>query len=110
MFSFNYVYADIISIDKKTGKFIEHRTSNTSNTLIQEAVNMGYKAEDVELRIITPNEWLEIKENQIDKPARERKKAKEDEIKAKELEIKRKLNLTDKEFEDLKEVLKYQSD
>ena len=63
-----------ICIVKATGKLIEYQGSADAGTLISNAVNGGYVANEIEERVVTPDEWAIIKEDQIDKPAKEKKK------------------------------------
>ena len=98
-------YADRVCLEKSTGKLIEYQSGDAPlGTLIQNALNSGYT--DVEEKYVTEEEWQVIKEEQIDKPAREKAKEKEVERKQKENKIKQKLNLSDDDFNDLKEAVK----
>lgn len=103
---FSYCYGDMICIEKNTGKLIEYQSNATEGTLIQNAVNSGYDINDIEERNITYNEWKIIKEEQIDKPAREAKSQEKQDKKQKEQKIKQKLSLSDQEFIDLKDALR----
>lgn len=99
-------YADRICLEKSTGKLIEYQSGDAPlGTLIKNAESSGYKKEDVEEKYITQEEWKVIREEQIDKPAKEKEKQKEIERKQKEISIKQKLNLSDKDFQDLREAL-----
>lgn len=100
------IYAERVSFEKSTGKLIEYQSDDAPlGTLTQNAINSGYKKEDIEEKYITKEEWQIIKEEQIEKPAKEKAKQKEQARKEKENTIKQKLGLTDKDFKDLKEAL-----
>ena len=100
-------YADRVCLEKSTDKLIEYQSGDAPlGTLTENAVNAGYKKEDVEEKYITSEEWKIIKEEQIDKPAQGKAKQKETERKQKETEVKQILNLTDEQFQKLKEALK----
>lgn len=102
---FGYCYADMVCIEKSTGKLIEYQSSATKGTLTENAINQGYKKKDIEEREVSQQEWLIIKEEKIDKPAKEKEKEKEQKQKEKEILIKQKLSLTDNDFANLKEAL-----
>ena len=100
-------YADRVCLEKTTGKLIEYQSGDAPlGTLVQNAVNVGYKKEDIEERYVNKEEWQIIKEEKIDKPAREKAKQEELKRKQKEQTVKQKLNLSDADFQDLKEALK----
>lgn len=104
---FSFCYADRVCIEKSTGKLIEYQSGDAQlETLTNNAISAGYKKEDVEEKYVTKKEWSKIKEEQLDKPAREKQEKKEQERKQKEDKIKTKLGLSDKDFNDLKEALK----
>ena len=46
--------------EKSTGKILEMQSYATEGTLVQNAVNAGYVAEDVEEKIITNAEWATL--------------------------------------------------
>jgi hypothetical protein len=46
-----------ICTDKSTGEILEMQSSATEGTLIQNAVNAGHVAEDVEEKVITVEQW-----------------------------------------------------
>lgn len=95
-----------VAIEKSTGKLIEAQQYYAPlGTLTQNAVNAGYKKEDVEEKYVTAEEWGKIKYEQIIKPAQEQKKAQEEVKKQQQEIIRNKLNLTEQEFENLKELL-----
>lgn len=99
-------YADRVCIEKSTGKLIEYQSGNALlGTLTKNAENLGYKKEDVEEKYVTKEEWQVIEETQIKIPARKITEKKEAEKKLKEEKIKQKLNLTDEDFNNLKEAL-----
>ena len=103
----SFSYADRVCLNKTTGKLIEYQSGDALlGILTQNAVNSGYKSEDVEEKYITKEEWLVIKEEQIDRPAREEKIRKEQERKEKEERVKIKLNLSNNDFKDLKDALR----
>jgi len=49
-----------ICTQKSTGRFLEMQSDATEGTLIQNAVNAGFNAEDLEEKIITAEEFKEI--------------------------------------------------
>ena len=51
-----------VCIDKKTGKLIGSSGGAHLETLLQNAINSGYKAEDVETKIIDDVEFAELVE------------------------------------------------
>ena len=100
-------YADRVCLEKSTGKLVEYQSGDAPlGILVKNAINAGYKKEDVEEKYITKEEWKIIREEQIDKPARDKAKEKELERKQKEQAIKQKLNLSEQDWQDLKEALK----
>jgi ATP-dependent exoDNAse (exonuclease V) alpha subunit len=46
--------------EKSTGKILEMQSDATEGTLIQNAVNAGYVAADVEEKVITNAEWATL--------------------------------------------------
>ncbi len=100
-------FADRVCLEKSTGKLIEYQSGDAPlGTLTQNAINAGYKASDVIEKYVTPAEWQQIKQTQIDKPAQDLAKQKELERQMKEQLIKEKLKLNDEDFKNLKEALK----
>ena len=100
-------YADRVCLEKSTGKLIEYQSGDAPlGTLTQNAINAGYKKEDVVEKYVTQEEWKTIKEQWIDKPAQDLAKQKELERQAKEQAIKTKLNLSEADWQNLKEALK----
>lgn len=100
-------YADRICIEKTTGKLIEYQSGDAPlGTLKQNAVNAGYNENAVEEKYVAQSEWWSIREEQIDRPARE--KAAQEELlrQQKEQEIQAVLGLTNIDFQKLKDVLK----
>jgi len=63
-----------VSIVKATGKLIEMQSGGTTethlNTLTQNAINAGYKAEDIEVKFISDAEWAVIQAD-LNKPTAE---------------------------------------
>ena len=103
---FGYCYADMVILEKATGRLIEYQSADGNlDTMLKNANNMGYAESEVEITYISKAEWEVIREEQIDKPARERKEQIARERKQKAEIIKQKLNLTDKDLQDLKEAL-----
>jgi hypothetical protein len=49
-----------ICTEKSTGKILEMQSYATEGTLVQNAVNAGYVAEDVEEKVITNAEWATL--------------------------------------------------
>ena len=99
-------YADRVCIEKSTGKLIEYQSGNAElGTLTKNAESSGYKKEDVEEKYITADEWQAIKKEQIDEPVKKEAEKKEKERKKKEDKIKQVMNLTDSDWQDLKEAL-----
>jgi hypothetical protein len=49
-----------ICTQKSTGRFLEMQSDATEGTLIQNAVNAGFDAQDLEEKIITEEEFKEI--------------------------------------------------
>ena len=49
-----------ICTQKSTGRFLEMQSDATEGTLIKNAVNAGFNAEDLEEKIITEEEFKEI--------------------------------------------------
>lgn len=101
------VYADRICIEKDTGKIIEYQSEDAKRgTLIKNAINVGYDEEEVYERYITTQEYIELFYEQVTKPKKEKEDKEEVATKQKETELKNKLKLSDKEWEDLKNILK----
>ena len=104
-----YCYADRVCLEKSTGKLIEYQSGGSTqidlDVMVQNAVNGGYKKENVETKFVTPEIWKEIEYEQIIKPAQVLAKQKEMERQAKKETIKTKLKLTDEDFKNLKEAL-----
>lgn len=70
---FSVCYADRVCIEKETGKLIEYQSGNASlGILTQNAINAGYKEKDVEEKYVTPEEWAQIRFEQIEKPAKDK--------------------------------------
>ncbi len=74
-------YADRICIEKLTGKLIEYQSGGSTqkdlDVMVQNAVNCGYKKEDIEVKFITLQQWEIIRQEQITKPAQDLAKQKE---------------------------------
>jgi len=99
-------YADRVCLEKSTEKLIEYQSGDAPlGTLTQNAINGGYKKEDVEEKYVTQAEWEVIKHNWITKPAQEKVKQKEEIRKQKEVLVKQKFNLTDDDLNNLREVI-----
>lgn len=101
-------YADRVCIEKATGKLIEMQSGNAPlGTLTKNAVNAGYDVNDVEEKYVNDAEWAAIKDTWITQPAKVKAAEKEAARKITESDIRQKLNLSEKEFKDLKEALSY---
>ena len=99
--------ADRICIQKSTGKVIEYQSGNSRlGTLTENALNAGYNMNDIEEKEISPEEWKRIREEKIDKPAKEVMNQKKEALKIKAEAIKIKLKLTDQEWTDLIEIIR----
>ncbi len=59
-----------ICFEKSTGKFIEMQSHATEGTLIKNALNAGFKKDDIEEKLITPEEW-EAYETELRRPTPE---------------------------------------
>jgi hypothetical protein len=94
-----------VSLYIPTGKLIEMSSSSHYNTLLINAVGSGYSAGDVEIKDVTPAEW-EIIKYEDEAPVREQQAQKETIRQDKEQAVKSKLGLNDKDWSDLKEVLR----
>ena len=102
-------YADRVLLEKSTGKLIEYQSDAREGTLlknIQDNPQYGYTTDQVEEKEVTEAEWASLKKKWIDDPSEVERKAKESVKKQKETQIKQKLNLTDAEFEALKEAVR----
>lgn len=105
-------FADTIVIEKETGKLLEYQSNGKSEVMINNVLGYEYpegkkyKREDIEAKIITPEQWKQIKYEQIELPAKAEQEAKEIEKQAKADIIKKKLKLSDEEWEDFKKALK----
>ena len=53
-----------ICVVKATGKVVEMQSDATEGTLISNQVNVGYLASDIEERIVTEAEYLQLIEDQ----------------------------------------------
>lgn len=49
-----------VCLEKTTGKLIEMQSDATEGTLIQNAMNAGYSAVDIEVKEVTEAEWQAI--------------------------------------------------
>lgn len=97
------VYADRVCIRKSDGFPIEYQTGNAPlGTLENNAMNAGYSAGEIEEKYISAGAYANLQENMIDKPLREAKKSRGKILTNK---IKAKLNLSDDDLRDLKELL-----
>ena len=106
-FNVNSSFADRVCIEKGTGKLIEYQSGDAPlGTLAQNAVNVGYTIDTIIEKYITPEEWKSIKKQWIDDPAEKEKQNREKIRKQKEDKIKTKLNLSENEWNDLKDALK----
>ncbi len=95
-----------VCLEKSTGKLIEFQTGNAAHgTLIQNAVNSRYDANNIEEKIVTDQEWALIKDKWIDQPVRDEEAQKEADKLNKKNKIKQKLGLNDNDFNDLKGAL-----
>lgn len=105
----SFCYADRVCLEKNTGELIEYQSGGSIqedlDIMVQNAINAGYKEEDIEAKFVTEEEWQIIKKQWLDDPIKEEIKQKELKRKEKEQAIKLKLNLSDKDFADLKEAL-----
>lgn len=103
----NFCYADRVILLDKNGKHI--MTSPYSDKSIEamkkDAKSSGFNLNEVTIKRITEEEWKVIKEEQIDRPIREQAEQKKIIRLQKETEIKQKLNLSDNDFNNLKEAL-----
>lgn len=98
-------YADRVCLDKN-GKLIEYQSGDAPlGALKQNAVNAGYKADEVTEKYVTRDEWLNIKKEQLDDPIKQKKDEEKIAKDQKASKLKQKLNLTDKDWEDLKDAL-----
>ena len=59
-----------ICIEKVSGNLIEMQSDATEGTLIRNALNAGYKEDEVEERLVTPEGWA-IYETELRKPTPE---------------------------------------
>jgi hypothetical protein len=74
----NNLFADRVCLEKTTGKLIEYQSGDAPlGTLIQNAVNAGYKKEDIEEKYINQQEWSVIKEKWINEPAKKEREEKQ---------------------------------
>ena len=65
------VEAARVCVEKATGKLLEYQSAATPGTLLRNAMAAGLDVSTVEERDVTPQEWAMLKEEQLDKPARE---------------------------------------
>ena len=100
------VLADQVCFQRSTGTLLEYQSHARAGTCTANAVNGGLATSDVEEREVTRAEWREIREDQIDAPARAERQQRERDRQAKESAIRQKLGLTQQEFDDLKDALR----
>ena len=99
-------FADRVCLEKSTGKLIEMQSGNAPlGTLTQNAVNAGYKAEDVVEKYVNATEWEAIKKQWIDDPAKKITQDRANATAIKAADIMAKLKLTAEDLAALKEVL-----
>ena len=98
------VWADRICVRNSDGKIIEYQSQATAGTLIRNAKAAGYNDTQVTERVVTTEEYAALKFTQ-DAPQRDAKAAKVQKQKDQAEQIRGKLNLSAKEFDDLKEAL-----
>lgn len=96
-----------VCVERDSGKLVEFQSGDAPlGTLRKNAITGGYNAMDIEESYVTRNQWLLIKDKWINKPNKEIADIKENERKVKEDKIKTKLNLSEQDFQDLKDALK----
>lgn len=95
-----------VCTEKGTGKLIEYQSDATEGTLISNAVNAGYKANTVEEKEVTDEEWAALRETHITGPARQHRMDDVNERTRKREAIRARLGLTDDEMQDLMDVTK----
>jgi len=100
------VLADQVCFQRSTGTLLEYQSHARAGTCTANAVNGGLATSDVEEREVTRAEWQEIREAQIDAPARAQHQQREEVRQAKEQTLRQKLGLTQQEFDDLKDALR----
>ena len=67
------VFADRVCLEKSTSELIEYQSGDAPlGTLTQNAINAGYKKEDIIEKYVTKEEWQQIKYEQIEKPAKDK--------------------------------------
>ena len=105
---YSICYADKVILLDENGKHL--MTSPYSDTAVEamkkDAQSSGLDLSKVTVKKITETEWQVIEEEQIKKPARE--KAEQEKLikQQKEVEIKTVLNLSDENWQKLKDVLR----
>ena len=103
-------YADkAVIIEKSSGKILLGSDTYDTNTyedyMLKDAENMGFKEDDVEIKVISDNEFEDILNNTTRLEAQTIANNRERERQEKEDSIKQTLNLTDKDWEDLEGAL-----
>lgn len=93
-------FADRVCIEKNTGKLIEYQSGDAPlGVLTQNAVNQGYKANNVVEKYVTPKEWERIKYDQITKPAEDKVKIKNQKKQSLRNKLKTRFSLTDEDLD-----------
>lgn len=124
LFTASFCYADRVCLEKATGKLIEYQSGdvndlmangeepsavikqNRLDSLGNNAINVGYTADEIEVKEVTRAEWQEIEETQIKAPAREKAEQEAAKKKQKEAALKTKFGWTDEDLSALKEIFK----
>jgi NAD(P)H-dependent flavin oxidoreductase YrpB (nitropropane dioxygenase family) len=97
-----FVSADTVLIRKSDGFPIEYQSNDvTKETLLNN--NPAYTEDEVEVKTVSSQQYRDIAYEKIEKPLKDKKKKETDEKRTK---IKQKLNLSDKELDDLLEILR----
>lgn len=101
----HFAWADRVCLEKDTGKLIEYQSSATPGTLVKNATAAGYSENQVTEQEVTPTQWTTIKKQWIDDPLKAERAIKEATHQKNVDLIKAKLNLSDADFEALKDAL-----
>ncbi len=94
-----------VSLIRATGKLIEYQSRAQAGTLTQNALRAGFAAAAIEEREVTEAEWAVIRDQWIDKPARDAKAAGLAARDAKAVTARADLNLSPAQWQILKDAL-----
>ena len=102
----SFAWAAQVCLERTTGRLLEYQSDATPGTCTRNAVASGMTATEVEEHEVTEAEWQSLKARWIDHPAQQAREATRVARQQKATVLRQKLNLTEQEFEELREALR----